>query len=425
MSKNKNDVFENLILFGWNGCGKTTYLNKIIKKAEKEKEINLFKFNKESLKDSYDGKTNTFKKEILKNEKALSTQNEEEKPPIDQSEYSKYIQKLNSSNSNNENKLIENELKIYSKTKEINKFFDIETFIELYGNEIKLDEAPSGVKKFISLKYEINDEKIKNSKNKKILIIIDEFENHLHPWWINIICKLIDEWIKVDNIYVMLSTHSPLVLENLKDHMEHFKTVEKIDDEFQVKEISEENLLQEFNEYVLKVWGKDFTLDNFIKLLNKTKPRLAFELSKIFFSQNTEILFVEGITDKIFFEKRTEKIIINIYGNHNIPYTLFLVKYAGIDLSKISFILDGDGNLKNENTLQFKTQKFLNNKNIKNFYFEKDIEQDLYGKEQKIEESYEKFNLAFKWREKKEEEIVWAEELKEILQKTNLNSNEK
>ena len=104
---------------------------------------------------------------------------------------------------------------------------------------------------------------------------------------------------------------------------------------------------------------------------------------------------------------------------------LFLVKYAGINLSKISFILDGDGNLEDENTLQFKTQKFLNNKNIKIFYFEKDIEQDLYGKKQKIEESYEKFNLAFKWREKKEEEIVWPEELKEILQKTNLNSNEK
>ncbi len=418
MTRNKN-----LILFGPNGCGKTSYLNKISNKT-KESE-NIFVYNKESLKESYDGKTNTFKREISKNEKKLSLKNKEEKTPIDKLEYSEYIKKLNSNNFDNENELIENELKIYFKTKEIDKFFDIETFIELNGDEIKLDEAPSGVKKFISLKYEINDEKIKNSKNERILIIIDEFENHLHPWWINIICKLIDEWIKDENIYVMLSTHSPLVLENLKDHMEHFKTVEKIDDEFQIKEINKENLLKEFNKCVLKIWGKDFTLNDFTKLLNKTKPRLAFELSKIFFSQNTEILFVEGITDKIFFEKRTEKIIINIYGNHNIPYTLFLVKYAGINLSKISFILDGDGNLKNENTLQFKTQKFLNNKNIKNFYFEKDIEQDLYGKKQKIEESYEKFNLAFKWREKKEEEIVWPEELKKILQKTNLNSNKK
>ena len=414
MNENENDVFKNLILFGPNGCGKTSYLNKIIEKSKKQKLKNIFLYNKESLKDSYDGKTNTFKKEISKNEKKLSLQNEEEKPPINKLEYSKYIKKLNSNNFDNENELIENELKIYSKTKEIDKFFDIETFIELNGEQIKLDEAPSGVKKFISLKYEINDEKIKNSKNEKILIIIDEFENHLHPWWINVICKLISQWIEDKNIYVMLSTHSPLVLENLKNHMEHFKTIKKINNEFQIKEMSEEKLFEEFNEYASKVWNNK--LKNFEELLNKTKPRLAFELCKIFFSQKREILFVEGITDKIFFENKTEKIIINIYGSHNIPYTLFLVKYAGIDLAKISFILDGDGNLNDEdnNEPQFKTKEFLSDKGIKNFYFKKDIEQDLYKEEKRVKLSYEKFNLAFEWREK-EEEIDWPDGLKEIL----------
>lgn len=204
----------------------------------------------------------------------------------------------------------------------------------------------------------------------------------------------------------MLSTHSPLVLENLKNHMEYFRTIEFQNEKFQIKEIKEEKLLKEFNEYVSIIWGKNYELKNYEELLSKVNPRLVFELSKIFFSQNREVVFVEGITDKIFFENKTNKIIINIYGNHNIPYVLFLVEYAGINLKNISFILDGDGNLKDKDKAQFKTREFLDNKDIKNYYFEKDIEQDLYGEKQKIRESFKKFNLAIKFKDDKTPKLL-------------------
>lgn len=177
MNHNKDENFQNLILFGPNGCGKTTYLNNIIEKNKKEK--NIFIYNKESLKDSYDSKTNSFKKAIDKKQNELTKIIINEKNPIDKSKYLNYINEINSKIVNlNDSKvnevLIKNQLEISFEFEKIDKFFKLNSFILLNGKRIELEKAPSGVKQIISLKYEI-DKKIKDEKKSK------NFNNN---WWI-------------------------------------------------------------------------------------------------------------------------------------------------------------------------------------------------------------------------------------------------
>jgi len=77
-----------------------------------------------------------------------------------------------------------------------------------------------------------------NQLNPKNLIIIDEPENHLHPEWQMKYAEMIIEFLKND-ISVILTTHSPFILQALK----HYGKKENVEDKinFYLAEISEDN----------------------------------------------------------------------------------------------------------------------------------------------------------------------------------------
>lgn len=104
-----------------------------------------------------------------------------------------------------------------------------------------------------------------NQITPKKIIIIDEPENHLHPEWQLKYAELIIELLKND-ITIILSTHSPYILQALK----HF-------DEKRKKENKEEKITF----YLAEIKGNTSTIENITKDLNKTFAKLAKPLTDL------------------------------------------------------------------------------------------------------------------------------------------------
>ncbi|MDR0720567.1 MAG: ATP-binding protein [Treponema sp.] len=106
----------------------------------------------------------------------------------------------------------------------LNDTREIPTIKHFYG-ETPIIHASAGIKRIITLSYLIvwawNEHKIRASLNNmvpenRLVIIIDELEEHLHPKWQRVILPaLVDIYKSLSNelkIQYLISTHSPLIL---------------------------------------------------------------------------------------------------------------------------------------------------------------------------------------------------------------------
>jgi predicted ATPase len=118
-------------------------------------------------------------------------------------------------------------------------FYDKEKKDFMYRNNIskntfKLSNCSSGIKSFGFIQLLIQS----NFINSEVLLIIDNPETYLHPKWQVKYAKMIIEMVK-HNIPVLLSTHSPYIIQALKVFSDangliektNFYLAEKNDDE--------------------------------------------------------------------------------------------------------------------------------------------------------------------------------------------------
>ena len=109
---------------------------------------------------------------------------------------------------------------------------DIPTIKHRYGN-IPVTQASAGVKRILTLSYLIvwawNEHKIQarlqnTVQENKMVILIDEIEEHLHPKWQRVILPSLlsvpSVLSKKMSIQFIISTHSPMVLASLENHFD-------------------------------------------------------------------------------------------------------------------------------------------------------------------------------------------------------------
>jgi hypothetical protein len=112
---------------------------------------------------------------------------------------------------------------------------DIPTLVMPYG-EVPIHQASAGVRRIISLAYLIvwawTEHKIEaqnrgNEASKKIVLLWDELEAHLHPQWqrtilpavIEVLQRLLKEADGTD-LQLIATTHAPLILASMEPHWE-------------------------------------------------------------------------------------------------------------------------------------------------------------------------------------------------------------
>jgi hypothetical protein len=107
---------------------------------------------------------------------------------------------------------------------------DIPTLKTSYGQEVPIIHASAGIKRIVALAYTLVwawQELLKASKitrrepTRKILVLIDEIEQHLHPSWQRVILESVLDVVKeiMQNdveIQIIATTHSPLVMASLE-----------------------------------------------------------------------------------------------------------------------------------------------------------------------------------------------------------------
>jgi hypothetical protein len=106
---------------------------------------------------------------------------------------------------------------------------DIPTLKMPYGSEVPVTQASSGIKRIVTLAYVLVwawQEHLRAAELKqtvpiqKLVFLLDEIENHLHPQWqrtivqslLNVAKALSDEL----EVQIILTTHSPLVMASLE-----------------------------------------------------------------------------------------------------------------------------------------------------------------------------------------------------------------
>ena len=107
---------------------------------------------------------------------------------------------------------------------------DIPTLKMPYGQEVPVTHASSGIKRIISIAYLLVwtwQEHLRAAElrqlepSKKMVLLIDELENHLHPQWQRVILQsllnVVKEIMQDDvEIQIIATTHSPLVMASLE-----------------------------------------------------------------------------------------------------------------------------------------------------------------------------------------------------------------
>lgn len=203
------------------------------------------------------------------------------------------------------------DLKLIDKNKNI-----YEILLTKEGKVFYINQASSGEKEIINFLLGVFAFNINNG-----IIIIDEPELHLHPRWQNVLLDLFIELSTLTKNQFILSTHSPTFI-NDKSYNHIFRIYK--DDNNASKEIT------------LKDNGV-FKLRDILHIVNSTNNE------KIFFAD--VVLLVEGITDRLVFQK-----ILN-------------EKIENISATKIIEIIEIKGK---SNVDNFKT--FLSNLRIPNYF---------------------------------------------------------
>ncbi len=157
------------------------------------------------------------------------------------------------------------------------------------GQGFSIDNASSGEREIINFLFGIFAFNIKNG-----LIIIDEPELHLHPKWQKILLELFVELSELTGNQFIISTHSPIFI-NEKTY-NHVVRIYK----------DNENVSR-----VITIQDKPYLkIKDLLQLINSTNNE------KIYFAD--AVILVEGITDRIVFQKILDDIIEEQNINKNI-----------------------------------------------------------------------------------------------------------
>ncbi|NLT01207.1 MAG: AAA family ATPase [Acholeplasmataceae bacterium] len=264
-------------------------------------------------------------------------------------------------------------LKLVDKNKNI-----YEILLTKEGKEFYINQASSGEKEIINFLLGVFAFNINNG-----IIIIDEPELHLHPRWQNVLLDLFIELSTLTKNQFILSTHSPTFI-NDKSYNHIFRIYK--DENNASKEIT------------LKDNGT-FKLRDILHIVNSTNNE------KIFFAD--VVLLVEGITDRLIFQKilneqientNATKIveIIEIKGKSNVDnFKNFL-----LNLRIPNFFISDLDYVNEVGTEDIKTLFNANNKKIANDVIKNPKSKDGDSLVKSIEKSIKESDL-------KELEEIW------------------
>ena len=205
----------------------------------------------------------------------------------------------------------------------------------------------------------------------------------------------IKKWIDDPNIYLVLSTHKPETLYQLNKYCEFIAKVNDKMDGVEYLDLDHiRDLFNEINQHFLT----NFTSikDNYA-FLSKIKVKFSFQLARLFFCINEKIILTEGITDQMFFKNKTSKLVISTFGTYQIALYISLLKWLKGSFEGIFIICDGDGKLSNKKSKNYLLKEKINDFSISNFFFEQDIERNLFSYEKRGRiPTWKKFKLLEK-----------------------------
>jgi hypothetical protein len=107
--------------------------------------------------------------------------------------------------------------------------FDTPTIKMPYGDSVPITQASSGIRRIFAFAYMLvwawrqhqrASQILKQEPQKRLIFLIDEIESHLHPKWQQVIVKALLNVAKALSdkleVQIILTTHSPLVLQSLE-----------------------------------------------------------------------------------------------------------------------------------------------------------------------------------------------------------------
>ena len=224
--------------------------------------------------------------------------------------------------------------RLYPSTRlDIGRALDWEFYVEERSMRIPLREKGAGVQNIVYLN--ILRLTAEREESRKYFLIIDEIENHLYPYLIHRLLDIIEE-ISRKNYYVLIVTHSPIIINNVDPKC--INLIKKEKTKSKIYPIRKEEELIRVNE------------------------ELEVKLSDILGAQT--IVLVEGKNDQKFIQNLLKMSkahrsfqVISMNGAQNASY--YVNVYINIVLrflgGKILLILDGDDEGKRE------YKKILNN----------------------------------------------------------------
>lgn len=201
-----------------------------------------------------------------------------------------------------------------------------------FGNH----KLPTGAKKECLL-YAIGilKEKHKNDDNWMSILLIDEFESGLHitrkkMLIDSLIRSFKDDDILKNHVKILLTTHSPVIYSELQ------KYPELVDVNFVLRDPGKNSII--YN-------SKDIIDDNEQNIIEK---KILSELGLNVYSIPKKIVFVEGPTDKLFFEEIFKDVFLQPLYTYTInkPIIDFVRSFPIARLKEYYFLVDKNGRAK-------------------------------------------------------------------------------
>ena len=107
------------------------------------------------------------------------------------------------------------------------------------GKSVPLKNTAIGIKSWGIIQLLLD----KNRFKRQRYFIFDEPENHLHPTWQIEFARILVRFVKDEKIKIMISTHSPYMLEGLRVHSkkQNCNTKFYLADDYVIKQINDDN----------------------------------------------------------------------------------------------------------------------------------------------------------------------------------------
>lgn len=385
------------IIVGQNMSGKSTILKRIYEltenKGSNKGKINiegtyfeLIYINAESvLSKTYEGKSSLINEYNDKISKSLEIENIQNKYTIfNENELSNFNNNINEKLSNmNINNILNTGISIkHTSSINRNRLVDFDINIEYKGRLFSINQLSGGAKIIVSILlnqlHTINSSKV---------ILLDEIEAFLHPEWLEIIAKLINDLINNGN-KIFIVTHNPILLSSLlRVNVDMLTTIEKGETEKDgvVKTINIENLIKN----ILNIFKDIDSLPSNTKEIDATtytekyiekyiKYLLNQETCMMFFWENP--IIVEGMSEKIYIEQKYNMNVITVGGFFQfVPLNELLLSVN----MRGKFIMDNDEIMKPNKNIGQKNN-FTYNRLLSSgadvFRWKKDFEYYINGK---------------------------------------------